>query len=186
MATPKAQTQLAKLREEFPVEAVKQRPGGGQMLDYVAIETVLERLLDVAPEYSWQGHLVDFDGGTAVVEGHLTIGDKTAYGIGAMKNANDPDMAVKSANSEAMKNAAKNGFGVGLELWDKAHRQKLDRQRKSTTPAALKKMVVKLGREKTGVANASVRAMAEHFGVEPDELFEPDTMRQILEAEGVL
>jgi hypothetical protein len=147
---------------------------------------MLERLLDVAPDYSWTArvHLVE---GGAVVDGHLTIGDKTAYGVGAMKNS-DIDMAVKSANSEAMKNAAKNGFGVGLELWDEEYRKTLDtrRQLASGSEAALKRAVMQLAREKTGLDRPGPKQVAEVFGRKTGELADADVLRSILEDEGLL
>lgn len=181
-------TQLSKLREPFPVDKVKQRPGGGgKTLDYVPIETVLERLLDAAPDYSWEaelcGPVVD---GRAVVSGRLQIGDKVATGFGAMVNANDPDMAVKSANSEAMKNAAKNGWGVGLELWDAEYRQELAVARESGAATVaesndlqvLKNRVADLavaaGVERTGPAIAS------HFGVTIEALQSRETLEHIV------
>lgn len=169
---------LSKLREPFPVEQVKQRDGaGGKKLDYIPIETVLERLLTVAPDYSWQASLAHLGSDFAVVEGTLTIGDKSAYGIGAYEKGNrrsyDLDMAVKSANSEAMKNAAKNGFGVALELWDEEHRQELEVQRREVVQAddlltTLKNRVADIavaqGCERTGPA------IAAHFGIDVEQL----------------
>src|SRR5581483_10609120 len=89
---------LSGLREPFPADKVKQRKGGGgKMLDYVAIETFLERLLDVAPDYTIENANTYFkDDGTAVASLELVIAGKRGYGVGAMKNP-DPDMALKSA-----------------------------------------------------------------------------------------
>lgn len=190
---------LAKLREPFPASEVKTRPGGrGKTLDYVPIEGYLERLLDVAPEYSWQAALTHFgsywgenEKYTAVVVGQLTIGDKTATGVGAMENA-DPDMAVKSANSEAIKNAAKNGWGVSLELWSEEHREKLKGQRAllSGSESALKNAVFNLAKERLHVSDKDVRLavsqIAECFGVTPGELADPAVCRRILEEAGKL
>ena len=179
-------TQLSKLREPFPVDKVKQRPGGGgKTLDYVPIETVLERLLDAAPDYSWQARS-RYDDGLAVVEGFLKIGDKEAFGVGAMRNQNDPDMALKSANSEAMKNAAKNGWGIGLELWNEEYREDLAVARESGAATvaesvdlqALKNRVADLavtaGVERTGPAIAS------HFGVTIEALQSRETLEHIV------
>lgn len=172
------QSPLEKLREPFSVEQVKQRPGGGgKMLDYVPIETVLERLLTIAPDYSWEAELAHIDGKLAVVQGTLTIDDKRAYGIGAMSN-NDVDMAVKSANSEAMKNAAKNGFGIALELWDETHRQELEAQRNPVVPSRSAIAADELAELKNRVADIAVAAgvertgpaIAAHFGMDVDDL----------------
>ena len=174
---------LDRLREPFPASAVKQRQGpGSTKLDYVPIETVLNRLLEVAPTYDWLARVVSFEGGTgvAVVEGHLTIGNKTAYGVGAMKNT-DADMALKSANSEAMKNAAKNGFGIALELWDAEHRKSIDRQRKAMgSPAAMKQEVFRQAKEALGKDKPTAAEIAKHFGVKAADLMEEETLRGIL------
>lgn len=115
------------LRRRFPPEYVDQRQGPGRkMLDYIAIETVLKRLLNVVPDYNLEvlqheiGHLPN---GVflATVTCSLEIDGKRVAGVGAHTN-NDPDMAFKSAYSEAIKNAAKNGWGIGLYLWDQDER----------------------------------------------------------------
>lgn len=193
-------TQLEQLREPFAPEIVKQRKGsGGKMLDYVAIETVLGRLLDVAPEYDWYAEDVQLiprvyisDGDekvtyTAVVKGQLTIASKRVSGVGAMINP-DPDMAVKSANSEAMKNAAKNGWGVALELWDKNYLAGLDRRRKLAkgSAATLKQEVFKLAVERLGKEKPSAKEIAALFDVTPGDLADETTLKTILEKEGVL
>jgi hypothetical protein len=179
--------QLSKLREPFPVEQVKQRQGGGgKMLDYIPIETTLERLLEVAPDYSWEAELAHIDGQLAVVQGHLTIGDKRAFGIGSMTNR-DVDMAVKSANSEAMKNAAKNGFGVALELWDEDHRAALEAERQGRPPVESDDALTEL---KNRVADLAVTAgvdrtgpsIAAHFGVSVEDLQDKETLERLLAA----
>lgn len=184
---------LEKLREPFPVEKVKQRDGaGGMKLDYVAIETVLDRLLTVAPDYSWTAELAHLGTDFAVVTGTLTIGDKSAFGIGAYekgtKRSYDLDMAVKSANSEAIKNAAKNGFGVALELWDKDHLQELESQRREVVQqddrlTTLKNRVADIavaeGAERTGPA------IAAHFGVDVEDLQDEATLERIVAQEVV-
>lgn len=182
-ATPNV---LTKLREPFPVEQVKQRQGGGgKMLDYVPIETVLERLLELAPDYSWNAELTHIDGQLAVVQGTLTIGNKSAFGIGAMNNR-DLDMAVKSANSEAMKNAAKNGFGVALELWDEDHRADLDAQRNLLGQGAV--VESELDSLKNRVADIAVSegvdrtgpAIAAHFGIPVEQLQDQKVLEGIV------
>lgn len=178
---------LEQLRAPFPVEDVKQRPGGGgKQLDYVAIETVLARLLDVAPDYAWEGRVVSIEDGTAVVEGHLTIEGKRAFGVGAMKNP-DLDMAVKSANSEAMKNAAKNGFGVSLELWSADYRAQLDRARTAgKSVASMKQEVFRIAKGRLDKASPTAKDVAGVFGVSAGSLGDEDTLREILQKEGIL
>jgi hypothetical protein len=183
---------LDNLREHFSADEVKTRQGpGGKTLDYVAIETVLGRLLNVAPTYSWGAHVVQFqradpvgdsNAWIAVVEGHLTIGEKTAYGVGSMKHS-DADMAVKSANSEAMKNAAKNGFGVGLELWDAEYRASLatDRAIAAGDPAALKAAVFKRFVSESGATGTpTADDVADHFNVTVKDLKDPAKLKEIL------
>jgi hypothetical protein len=148
---------------------------------------VLERLLTEAPDYSWEGRVVSYNDGLAIVEGTLKIATKYAFGVGAMKNP-DADMAVKSANSEAIKNAAKNGFGIALELWDEGHRDDLARRREILkSEQSMKLEVFRIAKEKfTGEGSPKVQDVADIFGVEPGDLSDKAKLKEILEAEGVL
>lgn len=186
---------LQNLRAKFKPEEVKQRQGpGGKALDYVPIETVLSRLLDTAPEYSWDASVVHIerrefiqDGETrvrydVVVSGSLTVGYKSAAGFGSMTHQ-DLDMAVKSANSEAMKNAAKNGFGVGLELWDAEYRGELATGRllAAGDPAALKVAVFeKFVAESGATGTPTADDVADHFNVTVKDLKDPAQLKAIL------
>lgn len=179
---------LAKLREAFPADQVKQRQGpGGQQLDYVAIETVLGRLLELAPEYTWSAGPADVrmtvDGKSyvAIVRGDLIIDGKSATGFGAMVHR-DVDMAVKSANSEAMKNAAKNGFGVALELWDAEHRASLatDRALAAGDPTTLKKAVYDRAKEGLGKSRPTKVEVADYFNITVAELEDTDRLKTLL------
>lgn len=186
LATTK--TRLEKLREPFPADKVKQRDGGrGMKLDYVPIETTLERLLDVAPEYNWSANVIGpltIEGGkwTAAIQGVMEIDGKRCAGFGAMTNA-DPDMALKSANSEAMKNAAKNGWGISLELWDAEHREGLARQRRlqGGDLSAMKAEVFEIAKQALGLDRPTAAQVAQHFGVKPGDLADEATLRKILE-----
>jgi hypothetical protein len=194
MPAATTKTQLSKLREPFPVEQVKQRPGGrGMMLDYVPIETVLERLLTVAPEYSIENassHLLGDNVAVASLE--LVIGDKRGFGVGAMKNP-DPDMALKSAVSEAIKNAAKNGFGVALELWDQEHREELEAQRQGGQVVPLPTADDELTQLKNRVADLAVAAgvertgpaIASHFNIPIEQLQDRETLERLVESAAV-
>jgi len=192
-AAKTTQDALTNLRRKFPASAVKQRQGGGgKTLDYVAIETTIERFLEDAPEYSWDGRVVmvsqnDKGSYVAVVEGRLTALGKSGFGVGAMVNP-DVDMAVKSANSEAFKNAAKNGFGVALELWSEEHREalKVARTAAGGSEAALKKSVFDLAKQQLGKAKPTVAEVAKNFGVEPGDLADKETLQRILTEAGVL
>lgn len=200
----------AALREPFPASEVKQRQGPGRTkLDYVAGETVINRLLSATADqpggYAWQARvqtlerivtvIVDEDTGEtsestnylAVVEGALMIDGDMGTGVGAMRNP-DPDMAVKSANTEALKNAAKNGFGVGLELWDAEYRTQLDQRRRAAdgNEQALKGLVFEIAKKKLNEQRPSQAQIAELFSVNAGDLSDPATLGEILAAEGVL
>jgi len=103
-----------------------------------------------------------------------------------MKNP-DADMAVKSANSEAIKNAAKNGFGVALELWDAEYRDGLEARRKILkTEKSMKIEVFRIAKEKLGKATPTATEVAGVFGKQPGDLADKSVLKEILEAEGVL
>jgi hypothetical protein len=104
-----------------------------------------------------------------------------------MKNP-DADMAVKSANSEAMKNAAKNGFGVALELWDADHRKNLEVARRAAggSEQALKKAVFDLAKERLGKSRPTLVEVATLFGQDPEDMSDPQVLGAILEREGVV
>ena len=192
----------AKLREKFSVSDVKQRQGAGSMkLDYVAGETVIQRLIDATKDedtgYAWLSNIVSIqeverekrDGSkyktwVAVVQGSLQIQGDVGTGMGAMENP-EADMAVKSANTEALKNAAKNGFGVGLELWDKEYRETLSAQRRllAGDEQAAKQAVWDIAKAKGATDSAGI---AKLFDVSVGDLSDIEVLRDILRAEGVL
>lgn len=176
---------VAQLREPFPLDKIYSRQGpGGKTLDYVSIETVLERLIAVAPGYSIQGKVESIEGDSATVSIQLTIGDKTAFGIGEMSNGSR-DMAVKSATSEAIKNAAKNGFGVALDLWNAEYRDdvKAARALAGMNEAQLKAKVFGIARTKLDKDKPSAAEIGKLFDVPPAKLTDEDTLRAILVAE---
>lgn len=202
MAAAATKSVVAQLREPFPLDKIYARQGpGGKTLDYVSIETVLERLISVAPDYSIVGKVESLVFGrfspnkndegdftpltpTAVVSVQLSIGDKTAFGIGEMSNAS-VDMAVKSATSEAIKNAAKNGFGVALDLWNADYRDAVGaaRKRASMTEAQLKSAVFAIARTKLDKEKPSAAEIGKLFDVAPGKLTDEATLRAILDAE---
>lgn len=166
-----------------------QREGpGGKKLDYVAGETVIERLLEFAPEYSWIGNIVSVEDGRAIVQGQLSVGDKVGYGVGSAKMGGDVDSSLKAANTEALKNAAKNGFGIALELWSEEHRANLATARRAAggSEKDLKKAVWDLAKKRLNKTKPTVAEVAETFGFEPADLSDTATLRAILEKEGVL
>jgi hypothetical protein len=197
------------LRVPFPADEVRQRVGpGGKKLDYIGGEQVLRRLLEVTADeemgYAWtiNGFTVekletptfDEDGKqtgvsvrwAATVSGTLLIAGDAGGGIGAMVNA-ELDMAVKSANTEAIKNAAKNGFGVALELWDAEYREGLDAQRRllGGSEQAMKQAVWKLAQQRDPNAKTGA-AVAKLFGLKAGDLNEKETLKKILKDEGIL
>jgi hypothetical protein len=185
-----------KLRAKFPANEVKQRQGaGGMKLDYVAGETVIGRLLEATADeesgYAWSADIVHIEetpkGWVAVVRGTLLIHGDAGTGVGAMVNK-DVDMAVKSANTEALKNAAKNGFGVGIELWDKEYRETLGQQRRllGGSEQAMKQEVWKIAKEKLGIEKPTPAQIAKLFGVKAGDLADADSLKAILEGEGIL
>lgn len=185
MAAATKNAVVAKLREPFPLDKIYSRQGpGGKQLDYVSIETVLERLIEVAPDYSLFGKVERLTENSAVVSIQLTIGDKSSFGIGEMTNP-ALDMAVKSATSEAIKNAAKNGFGIALDLWNADYRDDVARQRKraGATEAQLKAEVFSIARTRLDKAKPSAAEIGELFDVSPSKLTDEATLRAILEAE---
>jgi sugar phosphate isomerase/epimerase len=184
------------LRAKFPADQVKQRQGaGGLKLDYVAGETVINRLIDATKDeeqgYAWQSSIAHIekvgDRWVAVVHGNLAIQGDIGTGVGAMENR-DVDMAVKSANTEALKNAAKNGFGVALELWDKEYRETLGQQRRALagSEAALKSMVFDIAKNKLDTKKPTAAQVATLFDVSAGDLSDAATLRTILEDQGVL
>lgn len=180
-----------RLREKFPPSKVYQREGpGGKKLDYVSGETILERLLDVAPEYEWVGRIVSIEDGRAVVEGTLTIpGAGSGFGVGSAKMGGDLDSSLKSANTEALKNAAKNCSGIGLELWNAEYRDDLARLRRleGGSEQALKAEVFRIAKTKTDLGpRPTPTAIAKVFGRKAGDLADPDVLKQILTEEGVL
>jgi hypothetical protein len=187
-----ASTELrARLRKPFPVDKVYTRKGpGGKQLDYVAGETFLNRLLDETADeefgYAWQvTHQQVFqtdDGWAVVVAGQLSIGGDVGSGTGAMTNK-DLDMAAKSANTEAIKNAAKNGFGIGLELWDAEYRDGLAQRRRAAAgnEQALKALVFQMAADKLGRKPKSAAEVAEALGVSVGDLSDADSLAKLLE-----
>ena len=97
----------------------------------------------------------------------------------------DIDMAVKSATSEATKNAAKNGFGVALDLWNADYRDAVGEARKlaGMTEAQLKAKVFGIARTKLDKAKPSAAEIGKLFGVPASKLTDEDTLRAILVAE---
>jgi len=119
--------------EKFPVEDTRQRQGpGGIMLDYIPIEKVLARLAEIDPAYEIEVRKTivekDVNYWVVFVQLDLLMHGRSISGTGSGASS-DSDMAIKTAHSEAIKNAAKNGWHVGLYLWDESERELLAEER---------------------------------------------------------
>lgn len=104
------------LRRPFAPESIGKLPKGGVMLDYVGHAAVVDRLLAVDPEWSWEPFAIGPDGLPALDRSgnlwiKLTVCGVTRIGVGDGKNA-------KEVISDALRNAAMR-FGVALDLWAK-------------------------------------------------------------------
>lgn len=169
---------MPELSDKFPVHKVSQRPGPrGIMLDYIAGEDVLERLLEVDPSFRWSVDnwkvYID-DGWTVFVEGTLSTDGTYRSGMGS-GYSNDPDMAVKTAHTEALKNAAKH-FGVGLYLFHEKERELLAEQREEL--AELQRELADKARAKGIEVKAS--SIAAYFDLNPEELDDLEVLREIV------
>lgn len=199
--TDQIQTDLERLAAEFNADAYQTRaaPGGGPQLTYVSIDQTIKRLNEVlGPNWSTRAlsTLTPETGNNgrptylAVCELHMECkvdGEfKTAYGVGAMKNP-DPDMALKSALAEAIKKAA-HQLGVGLHLWDKDTRAKIEKKMDlaKASDAKLKAAVYQIARDRLDKTKPTMAEVAELFGRKTADMQEPETNRAILQEEGLL
>jgi DNA recombination protein Rad52 len=140
------------LDEKVPRDVVKTRDGGGgRSLDYLEAWYVIDRLNKVFghTNVSWEVRtLTPVTGAkfpayvcTARVVVKLPTGDivfKDGVGYGIDKSGLNPhEMAVKEAESDALKRAAKNfGMSLGLALYDKTQENVADAE---PAPAPVKK-----------------------------------------------
>lgn len=201
---------LTKLGTRFPPSAVKQRDGGrGLKLDYIDIPETIKRLREAAGmNVSWvideakltptviQKRDGPVDGWMAYVVGHLSVTEfpeneedfgplairnSTWGGVGAMTDT-DPDMALKTAQAEAIKKAG-HGFEIALYLWDPQEREAIQAYREATTSNdlnALKKAVA-FNAKVRGVDPITPASLAEFYQVNEEELQDATTLRQLLE-----
>jgi hypothetical protein len=196
--------QLAALAAQFEPGEHKERKQAGQTLTYISIDATINRLnavlgpewgttaeTKVTPQYTTnEDDQTVFTGFLAVTELQLRAEidgfRKTAYGVGAMINR-DPDMAAKTALAEAIKKAG-HQLGIGLYLWDADARAGVSRKMKlaNATAATLKQEVFKLAVQRLGKDKPSAKEIAGLFGVEPGELADEESLKGILEKEGLL
>jgi recombination DNA repair RAD52 pathway protein len=111
---------LDELTKPFPLQAIKQRDGGGgRRFDYVETHTVIHRL-NAATGNNWNFEVVSLEWRNDVLLalGRLEIpGHGSRMGIGVQKvSAGGGEDLVKGAASDALKKAA-TLFGVALELY---------------------------------------------------------------------
>lgn len=196
------------LSEPFDPSTVRKNPRG---YHYISIDEVYNRLDDVLgpnwtltvlsvglspvdPEWKKYGSRDPKAGFlasvtvriSALIAGNIhTVRD----GVGA-DFADDPDKAIKTALANAVKKAA-NGFGVGRYLWKDEERAAIDEANQARNDVReLKKQVVALFKEQTGVTDATWDAqapsarqelLADHFEVEVTDLASAETLNKILE-----
>jgi hypothetical protein len=197
--------QLNSLAAQFAAGEHKERKQAGQTLTYISIDATINRLNAVlGPEWSTDADTTvtpqigyDEDKERHILTGYLAVTqlrlsawidgiNKQAYGVGAMVNR-DPDMAAKTALAEAIKKAG-HQLGIGLYLWDADARADVSRKMKLTnaTAATLKQEVFKLAVQRLGKDKPSAKEIAAEFGVAPGELADEESLRGILEKEGLL
>ena len=145
-----------RLEGEFPSKEVKSRTQAGQELLYISTDSVINRL-NRAMGITWDTELIKdevitIDGETIyrvvislnmhdrengdLIAKRIGVGcDKMEYKIkGGTATKSDPDKAVKTAYSEAIKNAAKT-YGVALYLWEEEQRKHVkELKEKAETP----------------------------------------------------
>jgi hypothetical protein len=196
---------LTALRVPFPASQVKQNQN---KLDYVPIDGYINRFLDTCGlDYNFivtqsnielladDENLKTSTGKRqylAQVTGQITVFDR-ANGTSTVRSGTgadvsfDPDKSVKTAQAEAFKKAA-HQFGVALELWDESHRADIATARKAGdgNEGALKKAVFDLAKKKLNKTKPTVAQVAECFLVSAGDLSDMNTLRGILETEGVL
>jgi len=182
---------------EFRPEEHRTRSQAGQQLTYISIDATINRVNEVLgsgwsvlPVSSTQ--LMPLESGTYVAKTELFIEaeidgvKKILYGVGGMTNK-DPDMAMKTALAEALKKAFHQA-GVGLYLWDAEARDRVTKKsalaRASITQ--LKKEVKRIALERLGKDEATAKEVAGVFGLKAADLAEDDTIRKILQDEGLL
>lgn len=180
---------LGKLRERFHPSAVKTRRQGGKDLQYIDIASTINRLNDVADlNWTWdisKSDLTLSEGKwLGFVQGYLTVSGVARSGVGAGVGT-DPDMAIKTADAEALKKAG-HKFGIGLELWDEDVRtanERVMRAMGSDDVTSLKTGVFELAL--MGGAEPTAEGVAAYFGVTEEMLKDTDTLREILHRQPV-
>ena len=113
--------QAQALRAPFANDLIETRTIAGRSISYLNHAIVTDRLIQVDPNWSWEPMGINLDG-TPVIDQvgglwiRLTICESTRIGYGASDLHQKGADAIKSAISDAIKNAAMR-FGVALDLW---------------------------------------------------------------------
>jgi hypothetical protein len=188
-------TQLEQLAAEFGGSDVKSRAQSGITLTYIGIDATINRLNAVLGS-NWSTSattkFIPIDDGAflAVCELELraTVDgvEKVAYGVGADKGK-DSDKIAKTALAEAIKKAG-HQYGIALYLWDPAARARAEKLKAlaSGSEVALKREVVAIARERSGLDKPSAAEIAKVFGVKAGDLADKATLVKILTDEGLL
>lgn len=112
----------AKLRAPFKADLIEQKNMGSRSYAYINHAVVTDRLIEVDPNWYWQPIAVEATTGMPQLDEHnglwirLTILGTTRIGYGASEPHQKGADAIKTAISDAIKNAAMR-FGVALDLW---------------------------------------------------------------------
>lgn len=112
----------ARLRAPFPESQIEQKNMGSRSYAYVNHAVVTDRLIEVDPAWYWQPISVDPSTGMPLLDDNnglwirLTVCGVSRIGYGASEPHQKGADAIKTAISDAIKNAAMR-FGVALDLW---------------------------------------------------------------------
>lgn len=109
------------LREPFPKDFIEYKNVNGRQYAYINHARVTDRLIQVDPAWTWEpmgltdkgSPSIDMNNGIWI---RLTILGVTRIGYGAAEPHQKGADAVKTAISDAIKNASMR-FGVALDLW---------------------------------------------------------------------
>lgn len=113
--------QAKALRASFKDDLVEKKVVGSRSYNFINHAVVTDRLISVDPTWYWQPMAIG-ETGMPILDDHnglwikLTICGVTRIGYGASEPHQKGADAVKTAISDAIKNAAMR-FGVALDLW---------------------------------------------------------------------
>lgn len=178
---------LEQLSAPFKPGEVKQRTQGGRQLDYIGIDTTINRLNTVlGNDWSIANPSWSVTDGNVVVQLEVKALGKVAWGVGADKLGNDFDKAIKTALAEAIKKAG-HQLGVGLYLWDEGQRANVQEGRQAANGdlGSLKNQVFKAALAE-GLAEQTPDGIAKHFGIPVTDLQNVAILTDILKKRGKL